>query len=94
MSIPQSLARNTVTGNNLITFEDGSLLATQRGDLDIKTVANTLVKSHAKTSVWGLAGAGASGRAYATLNSNENIAPIMARQQEVTAIPEFVLVRI
>ena len=73
VSIPQSLARNTVTGNNLITFEDGSLLATQRGDLDIKTVSNTLVKSHAKTSVWGLAGAGASGRAYATLNSNENI---------------------
>ena len=73
ISIPQSLARNTAVSSNGIYFEDGSLLATQRGNMNLRTSGAADIDSHAKTSVWGLAGAGAAGKAYATLTSNETI---------------------
>ena len=73
VSIPQSLARNTSTNNTNIVFENGSILATQRGDIDLRTVADADIDTRAKTSVWGLAGVGASGKAYSTLNSAENV---------------------
>ncbi|MDC1135924.1 hypothetical protein OAT45_04360 [Alphaproteobacteria bacterium] len=73
VSIPRALARNTVTSTNLVSFEDGAMLATERGDINIKTSADADMDSIAKTSVWGLAGVGAGAQAYATLTSNETI---------------------
>ena len=71
VSIPQSQARNTGYQNTNIIFEDNARLETQRGDIDARTIADTNINSRAKTSVWGLAGAGASGKSYGTVTSNE-----------------------
>ncbi len=73
VSIPRALARNTVTSTNQVIFEDGAFLATERGDINIKTNADADIDSIAKTSVWGLAGVGAGSQAFATLNSAEQI---------------------
>ncbi|EHI49802.1 hemolysin-type calcium-binding region [SAR116 cluster alpha proteobacterium HIMB100] len=71
VSIPQSQARNTGYQNTNIIFEGNARLETQRGDIDARTIADTNINSRAKTSVWGLAGAGASGKSYGTVTSNE-----------------------
>ncbi len=71
IAIPQSKATNTGIQNTNIVFEDNSRLETQRGNIDARTIADTNINSRAKTSVWGLAGAGASGKAYGTVTSNE-----------------------
>ena len=73
VSIPQSLARSTGTGVSRVLFEDNARLATQRGDVNIRVKSDSNIFSHAKTSVWGLAGAGASGKAYATVNSTDEL---------------------
>ena len=73
VSVPRALARNTVTSTNSISFENGAMLATERGNINIKTSADADIDSVAKTSVWGLAGVGAGAQAYATLTSNETI---------------------
>ena len=73
VSVPRALARNTAVSRTGIYFEDNSLVATERGDLNIRTSANADINSVAKTSVWGLAGVGAGSQAFADLDSTETI---------------------
>ena len=73
VSIPRALARNTISSTNQVVFEDGAFLATERGDINIKTNADADIDSIAKTSVWGLAGVGAGAQAFATLTTTEQV---------------------
>ena len=73
VSIPRSLAKVVADSETGIFFEQDSLLATQRGDIDLRTTTSADIDAHSKTSVWGLAGVGASAQSRATLTSDEDI---------------------
>ena len=73
VSIPRSLAKVVADSETGIFFEQDALLATQRGDIDLRTTTSADIDAHSKTSVWGLAGVGASAQSRATLTSDEDI---------------------
>mgnify|MGYP000291077933 CR=1 FL=1 len=73
VGVPVSDTAITATASNDVVVGTGSSLTTMRGDIVISAKLVSDVEADAKTSVWGLAGIGATGKSSASLTSSNNI---------------------
>ena len=72
IGVPVSDTAVTATANAKVLFDDNATVRTQRGDVTITADATSSVIAKSKTSVWGLAGVGATAKSTATVtNSND-----------------------
>ena len=73
VGVPVSDTAITSTASNDVIIGTGTSLTTQRGDIAIEAKLVSDIEAHAKTSVWGLAGVGATGKSEASLTSSNVI---------------------
>ncbi|MGC6439628.1 MAG: leukotoxin LktA family filamentous adhesin [Candidatus Puniceispirillaceae bacterium] len=73
VGVPVSDTAITSTASNGIYIGEDSFLKTTRGDVNITSNVTSNLESNAKTSVWGLAGIGATGKSKTTMTANNTI---------------------
>ena len=73
VGVPISDTAVTSTATNGVFIGGDSTLKTTRGDINITSNVVADLEAHAKTSVWGLAGVGATGKSETTMNATNDI---------------------
>ena len=73
VGVPVSDTKVTATASNDVIIGTGASLTTARGDIAIQGRLISDIEASAKTSVWGLAGIGATGKSQVSLTSSNTI---------------------
>ena len=73
VGVPVSDTKVTANATNGIYVGDNTSVTTQRGNIEISSRLLSDVEAHAKTSVWGLAGVGATGKSETSLTASNDI---------------------